>query len=115
MGAPASGAPVLPTPEKIYGCASTRCTRASNATVILLLLLLIIEHTTEGAEYYLVWGGGVEWGMNGRGGGGGGGIVQAVAIVLSISSMSDCPPVTSNLPTDKNSYSTSAHSLSWSK
>ena len=31
---------------------------------------------------------------------GGGGIVQAVAIVLSISSMSDCPPVTSNLPTD---------------
>ena len=35
--------------------------------------------------------------------GGGGGIVQAVAIVLSISSMSDCPPVTSNLPTDKNS------------
>ena len=82
----------------------------TTSVLLLLLLLLIIEHTTEGAEYYLVWGGGVEWGMNGRGG-----IVQAVAIVLSISSMSDCPPVTSNLPTDKNSYSTSAHSLSWSK
>ena len=40
-----------------------------------------------------------------------GGVVQAVAIVLSISYMSDCLPVTSNLPTDKKTHIVPQHIL----